>query len=163
MFGVTEDRKGVGLLRYLTVARVDRAHVEEFPSWQFCNDGKWVGDFRKSSHLADGLASEFSISFLPAAKSFVLVYTEIGMSPNILARTAQSPEGPWSDAVKLYSCPEQEWGKRVFCYAAKAHPELCGGSELLITYAANATDFGQLVSDSRLYWPRFVKVTLAEK
>ncbi len=58
----------------------------------------------------------------------------------------------------LYRCPEAGWDRRIFCYAAKAHPELAGGDELLITYVANSFDFRQIVANERLYRPRFVRV-----
>ena len=52
----------------------------------------------------------------------------------------------------------------VFCYAAKAHPELTATrDELLITYAANSWNFWDLFNDARLYWPRFVRVNLEAK
>jgi hypothetical protein len=43
-------------------------------------------------------------------------------------------------------------------YAAKAHPELTG-SDLVLTYATNSFDFGRHLSDSLLYYPRFVRLT----
>jgi hypothetical protein len=64
--------------------------------------------------------------------------------------------------VLVYRCPEMDWAPKVFCYAAKAHPELTKApDELLITYAANAWNFWDLFSDARLYWPRFVRVKLS--
>ena len=50
--------------------------------------------------------------------------------------------------------------KRVFSYAAKAHPHLAGDSELVISYCVNAFDLGTVVNDATLYWPSFVRVTL---
>ena len=84
------------------------------------------------------------MSRLGAAGPYVAVYTEAGLSPRIVARTAAAPEGPWSAAVRLYECPEAGWDKNVFCYAAKAHPELAAAEdELVISYCANSFDFFQ--------------------
>jgi hypothetical protein len=45
----------------------------------------------------------------------------------------------------VYRCPEAAWDKRIFCYAAKAHPMLASASdELIVTYAANSLDFTQI-------------------
>jgi hypothetical protein len=42
-------------------------------------------------------------------------------------------------------------------YAGKAHPELVHPSGgLIATYVANNFDFGQLVEDTTIYFPRFV-------
>jgi hypothetical protein len=158
VYGVDEDRQKGTLKRQLIVARVPADKVDDFASWRFFADGQWTDDSRRAIPLADGMATEFSVSYLPRLRRYVLVYTENGLSANILARASEKPEGPWSEAVKLYTCPESGWDKNIFCYAAKAHPELCEDDELLITYAANSFDFGQVVRDSRLYWPKFVRV-----
>jgi hypothetical protein len=64
----------------------------------------------------------------------------------------------------VYRCPEMNWSPKVFCYAAKAHPELTSApDELLISYAANSWNFWDLFNDARLYWPRFVRVKLSPK
>jgi hypothetical protein len=160
VYGIDEDRQKNPLKRRLIVARVAADKVDEFPSWRFFADGQWTDSFRRASPLADGMASEFSVSYLPRLRRYIVVYTENGLSAKIMARASERPEGPWSEPVKLYACPEAGWDKNIFCYAAKAHPELCGDDELLITYAANSFDFGQVVLDSRLYWPKFVRVTL---
>ena len=89
------------------------------------------------------------------------MYTEGGLSARILPRTAASPWGPWSAATVLYQCPEAGWDKRIFCYAAKAHPSLAAGDELVISYVANSFDFWQVAADARLYWPRFIRVPLS--
>ena len=44
--------------------------------------------------------------------------------------------------------------------AAKAHPELHGGGGVLLTYVANSLDFGTLVNDEALYYPRFLHLRL---
>jgi hypothetical protein len=106
------------------------------------------------------VASEFSVSYQPAAGRYVLVYTEGGLSANIVLRFSPRPEGPWGEPVRVYRCPEAGWDPRIFCYAAKGHPELAAAEdELIVSYMANATDFALLESDARLYRPRFLRVT----
>ena len=52
-----------------------------------------------------------------------------------------------------------DWPVKPFAYAGKAHPELTDApGELIVTYAANSSDFWTLFQDARLYWPRFVRV-----
>ena len=158
VFGTDDHRSGGAASRHLVVARVPAGKVADFSAWRFLAEGDWAVDADGCQGLFDGMATEGSVTFLPRLNQYVCVYSEAGLSPNILARTAEKPEGPWSEPVKLYTCPETGWDKNIFCYSAKAHPELCGDDELLITYAANSFDFGQAVRDSRLYWPKFVRV-----
>ena len=137
--------------------------MKEFSSWRFYRAGEWVADCGKADHLADGLANECSVSYLPALKSYVLVYTESGLSPRILARTADKPWGRWSAPTVIYQCPEACWDKKIFCYSAKAHPELAKDDELVISYVANSFDFWQVAADARLDWPRFIRVRVKPK
>jgi hypothetical protein len=146
--------------RKLLVARVPVDKLAEFPLWRFLARDKWNVDAADAVGQADGLATEFSVSYLPGLKRYALVYTENGLSERILARFSSSPEGPWSDPVLLYKCPETKENKRVFTYAAKAHPHLAGGNELIISYVVNAYEFGSVIDNAELYWPRFVRVTL---
>ncbi|MGH7139770.1 MAG: hypothetical protein ACREHD_28855, partial [Pirellulales bacterium] len=101
-----------------------------------------------------------SVSRLPGGK-YLLVYTENGLSDRILGRTAAMPDGPWSEPVLLYRCPEMANDKGVFSYAAKAHPWTTEANELLISYCVNTWDFARLFEDNAVYRPKFVRVTLA--
>ena len=51
--------------------------------------------------------------------------------------------------------------KRVFCYAAKAHPAPSSGRDLVVSYVVNSFDSWQVAREAKLCWPRFVRVTLA--
>jgi hypothetical protein len=156
-----EERPGKPLLsRTLLVARAPINHLSDFSEWRFYANGKWVTDPADSAGKTNGLATEFSVTYLPSLKQYVLVYTENGLSERIVGRFSEKPEGPWSDPVLLYSCPEMKQSKKVFTYAAKAHPQLASGNELIISYVVNAFDFASVINDPDLYWPRFVKVEL---
>jgi hypothetical protein len=158
VYGTDEDVRPGGRGRYLVVARVRSGDVENFSAWRYYRGGEWVSDFRTADRLVAGMASECSVSNLPALRRYVLVYTEGGLSPRILARVARTPWGPWSAPRLVYECPEAGWDRRIFCYGAKAHPTLADGDELVISYVANSFDFWQVAADARLYWPRFIRV-----
>ncbi|MBK6283498.1 MAG: hypothetical protein IPF54_13360 [Draconibacterium sp.] len=49
--------------------------------------------------------------------------------------------------------------KKDFNYTANAHPEL-RSNEITITYNINNFDFGQLVNDESIYFPRIVKLKI---
>jgi len=156
VFG-TRERKPAGKLMIL--ARAPDAALGNFAAWQFRVRDGWSTNVEAALDLCDGMATEFSVSWLRSARRYVLICSENGLSENIIARTALEPWGPWSPATTVYHCPEAKWNRQVFCYAAKAHPMLSAATnELILTYAANSFDVAQVVNDARLYWPRFVSL-----
>jgi len=159
IYGTDEDINPSGHDRYLIVARVPLADIKDFSAWRFFDGSDWSADFRTSHRMVRGVASECSVSFLPDVKQYVLVYTDGGLSDRILARTAREPIGPWSAATTIYRCPEQGRDKKIFFYAAKAHPSIASGDELVVSYVANSFDFWQVASDASLYIPRFIRVS----
>jgi hypothetical protein len=151
-------RERTGRARTMILARAPADSLADFAAWQFRTSDGWSTNVAGAADLCSGVASEYSVSWLPALRQFVLICSENGLSPNILARPAPKPWGPWSEPAVVYRCPET-WDKKVFCYAAKAHPMLASSpDELIITYAANSFDFSQIINDTRLYWPRFVRL-----
>lgn len=159
VYGIDERRAQGRLNRQMVVARVPAASVRDFASWRYFKDGSWGEDFQGVSSLAGGIASEYSVT--PLGNRYLAVYTEGGLSPRIMGRMADHPWGPWSEAVVLYECAEMARDKKVFCYAAKAHPSLSTGQEVVVSYCVNSFDFWQVAREAHLYWPRFVRVTLA--
>jgi hypothetical protein len=146
--------------RRLLIARAPADRLADFDSWRFFCNGEWKADVKEATVQTEKLGSEMSVSFLPGLKKYALVYSENGLSERILGRFADSPEGPWSDAIVLYTCPEMKKDKKVFTYAAKAHPHLATGNELVISYAVNSFELAPVINNAELYWPRFVRVTL---
>ena len=110
--------------------------------------------------LADGLATEFSVTPNPMGKGYVAVYTESGLSDRIVARFADQPEGPWSAATLLYTSPEMKKDKGVFCYGARAHPWAANRNELVLTYCQNTWEFKNVFQNDSIYRPKFVRVQL---
>lgn len=156
VFG-TRDRKNAG--HTMILARAPETRLDHFASWQFRARNGWTTNVAAAAGLCDGIASEYSVSWLPASRQYVLIYTDHGLSDKIMVRTAPQPWGPWSRPAVVYRCPETRWDKRNFCYAAKAHPMLATApDELIVTHAANSFEFNHLTGDARLYWPRFVRV-----
>ena len=151
-------RERTGPAKTMILARAPADSLADFAAWQFRTSDGWSTNVAGAADLCSGVASEYSVSWMPALRQFVLICSENGLSPNIVARTAPEPWGPWSEPTVVYRCPET-WNKKVFCYAAKAHPMLASSQdELIITYAANSFDFSQIINDTRLYWPRFVRL-----
>lgn len=144
------------------LARVPEGKLDDVSAWQYFSKGDWTNDFQKSTPLFDGVGAEGSVSWQPFLKKFIFVYTD-GIWGTIVMRTAEAPEGPWGEPVKLYQCPEMQISPAVFCYAGKGHPELSASNELLISYAVNSQKESEVFNDTRLYWPRFVRVTFEKR
>ncbi len=144
----------------MILARAPVSRLADYSSWRFYADGRWLSDFRQASRLGADMPHEYSVSYLPALKQYAVVYSQDGLSKNILARLSPDPQGPWGDPIRLYQCPEAEWDHSIFCYAAKAHAILSQTpDQLIITYIANSVDFNKTANDARLYRPRFLRVT----
>jgi hypothetical protein len=146
--------------RKLLVARVAKTQLADFTAWRFLAGGEWKAEAKDATGSATGLATEFSVTHLRELKCFALVYTENGLSDRIVGRFAPAPEGPWSEPVLLYRCPEMKKDRKVFTYAAKAHPHLAGKNEVVISYVVNAFELGPVIDNAELYWPTFVRVQL---
>jgi hypothetical protein len=159
VYGTAEDDRGAVRPKHMILARVPLAMLADFSQWQFYAGGRWVSDFRQASRLVENMPNEYSVNYLAGLKQYALVYSEDGLlSKNILARLSREPQGPWSEAMRLYQCPEARWDASIFCYAAKAHDFLARGpDELVITYIANSVDFNKMANDARLYRPRFLR------
>jgi hypothetical protein len=146
----------------LVMARAPTASVERFEKWEFRATAGWSRQESDASAVADGLSSEVSLHRmdLNGRDCLVLVYSEALLGSGIMARTCTFPDGAWSAAAKLYDCPEPAQDRRLMAYSAKAHPELSGPSELLISYSVNSTDFADVLAHAEKYRPRFVRVPI---
>jgi len=159
IYGTTEVVNGEMRRKSMILARVPATQLGQFDRWRFYSGGQWEADFNKSSGLCSDMANEFSVSFLAAIGKYVLVYSEKGISKNIVVRFAPEPWGPWSEPRRIYACPEADRSTNVFCYAAKGHPDLSDApDELIVTYVANSLDFEKVAADATLYRPRFLRV-----
>jgi hypothetical protein len=160
VYGTVEDAPG---RRRAIVARVASERIWDFAQWRFFAGQGWEPDSGRAAPVCDGVAAELSVSWQPGIGRYVMVHSAAWPSPEMVVRYAAAPEGPWSAPEVFFSCPEAAWDPRVFCYAAKGHPEVDpspGG--LTVTYVANATELALVESDARLYRPRFLRITFLD-
>jgi hypothetical protein len=102
-------------------------------------------------------APEFSVNFSAQLDKFVFVQSE-GFGPTTLAaRTADAPEGPWSEPRDVLRPPES-FAESAFVYAGKAHPEQ-QGADLALTYVPSSMDGVPADPMEDLYYPRFVRAS----
>jgi hypothetical protein len=163
IYGTTEDVIDGFHHKYMILARAPASGLANFDQWEFFAKGKWSADFTGAERLCAGVANEYSVSHLAAVGKYIVVYSDSSDTKNIVARFAPNPWGPWDDPLPFYQCPEARWNKTIVCYAAKGHPDLSEApDELIVTYIANSTDWDTMVSDARLYRPRFIRLRIRD-
>ena len=159
IYGIDEEIVDQRPRKFMILARAPKAGLAHFERWRFYADGLWTADFSRAERLSANLANEYSVSFLPILGNYAAVYTQNGLSKNIVARFGANPWGPWSEPEVLFQCPEMSRGEDIMCYAGKGHPDLSSGpDELIISYIANSEDFYKMAADAELYRPRFVLI-----
>jgi hypothetical protein len=149
--------------KQMLLARCAPSSFARVETWQYFSEAGWSDDPAAAKPLLRGLASEYSVTRLPESKTILLVHTDCGLSPKILARTATAPEGSWSEPSLLFTKPEVVADKGLFGYNGKAHAWACravgpGRGTLLVNYAVNAWEFRRLFDDETVYRPRFVTI-----
>lgn len=146
----------------LLVARCEQDALDRPDEWRFFDGSSWVEDPTAASPVAHGLVSEFTVQPIKRDDrlELVLIQSEPMLGRHVLARTAAAPEGPWSEPKQIYEVKEPSEDKRLMTYAAKGHAHLSRPGELLITYALNSSDIGQIFREPRIYRPHFVRVRL---
>ena len=124
------------------------------PEW-FDSEAGWRSAIGGITPIIKNVQTEFSVHRDADTSKLWLVSVDGFGSTNIVKRTAHKPEGPWSKP-QLIARPEESDRGNVLVYSAKAHPYLTGG-ESTITYCTNSLDFGTLVRDMSIYFPRFLR------
>jgi len=163
VYGFSENGgKGLDFQRHMLLARTPSGKLADFAAWRFYGKGAWHAKPEQAEPLCPGVATEYSVTYLPARKRFLLVTHDLFLSPNIVALTAEHPWGPWSDKTLVYTCPEASAQRGVFCYAAKHQPAFSDDRTLAISYAANANDMSTVLNDPSLYVPRFIRIPAAD-
>ena len=154
-----EENKG-GFYKKMLLARCLNNQVVKFSDWEFFDGSGWSKKLGDAKPLMEGVASEYSVNYVPGLRKFLLVYHDAFLSPDIVGRTSLNPWGPWSEKIRLHTCEEKSWSSEVFCYAGKVQPWLSKEDEIIISYAANAKSLAGVINDARLYWPTFIRVKI---
>ena len=128
------------------------------------NKGEWLSEPTDPVVLFEDAAPEMSVTQACGLPGLWAIYSPKGLSSDILARHADRPEGPWSAPILLFHCPESDSNPSIFCYGAKAHPELttCAG-EFVVSYCLNLKQFKQHQTNPTIYFPHFIRVKIATR
>ncbi|HXJ22377.1 MAG TPA: DUF4185 domain-containing protein [Polyangia bacterium] len=123
---------------------VVRAPLESAPdptAWTAWDGAAWNADLTGAATVLHGPPGDLSVSFNAHLGAFLAVYSGI-FSNDVWMRTAPRPEGPWSDARKLFTAIPPTSSSDTD-YAGKEHPELArdGGAQLVVSTARSTGNF----------------------
>ncbi len=146
----------VGADKNLVAARVKPKYFEDFSRWTYWNGKTWTKEMAQLQRITNAVSNELSITPLPDGR-FALIFQVMGLSDKVGMRIGASPVGPFGEIQEIWRTPEADQG--LFCYNAKAHPNLSKPGELLISYNTITPDFWKdIQQDAHIYRPRFIRL-----
>jgi hypothetical protein len=131
------------------------------PQWWF--NGEWA-ERKTKEPVPPSLfigGTEYSVHWDTRLKKYLQITSHGFGAGSIGLRMADRIQGPWTEPLLFYK-PDYTGVTRPFMYAAKAHPEL-KAEGLVITYNVNSFDFGELVENQEIYFPKFLEVRITKK
>jgi hypothetical protein len=151
----------IGKDKNLYAARVKPKYFEDFSQWTYWNGQAWTPDIHQLKTITNAVSNELSVTPLPDGR-YALVFQVLGLSDKVGMRIGDSPAGPFGDIREIWRTPEADQG--LFCYNAKAHPNLSKPGELLISYNTITLDFwNDIQQDAHIYRPRFIRLKWVDK
>jgi hypothetical protein len=138
------------------LARVPLSDVLNLGAWEY-----YAGNSNWSPNLSDAKAvfkgnDIMSVLYSPYVERYLAIYSQ-PLDKQTMLRTAPSPEGPWSKAVKVFdaTAPINNTG---WVYDALAHPEYTamGDNTIYITYSRQTA---LLTSEVRLVAVEIEKIS----
>ncbi len=155
--GLNVHPAGVARLALDVLLKMDMA---QFEYWDGSN---WVKDIGASAVIFPDGAPEMTVTKLQGEPFLVATYMP-PLTADICMRFAKKPEGPWSEPLKVFRCPEADitvLDHKNSVYSAKAHPELSREpDEIVVSYCSNPGEMKHYLSRPDLYYPRFITVKL---
>lgn len=154
--------------QYLVRKQIKDIDKPDIPFEYYARNKKWKQGIKPNDmfEIAKGFRCN-SVNFHPDIKKWVMISDILFMDNKIKMRTAPSLEGPWSDEMVIYEIPEMTPGnslydKSNFCYLAREQKQYYDAKNhsMLITYDINNTDFSKIISNSKIYTPKVIKVPL---
>ena len=109
------------------------ANVLDRSAWRFyAGDGNWSAQIADAVPAFDG-ENILSVSWNSYLQQYLAVFSA-PLSLDVMMRTAPSPEGPWSLAIKAFTAMQPASGN---VYDAQAHSEydLNGGQTIYVSYS----------------------------
>jgi hypothetical protein len=159
-YGTVEPPRGVHLVHLVRwpLARAAAGDLSA-PEWWAGETAGWVRDAPPGAELPpvfSGAQTEFTVHPHAGSRGFLQVQTSGFGAAELSFRWSPRLTGPWPAPRRFFRPPEAD-RPDAFIYQGKAHPHL-RGAPLVLTYTVNTTaGLGTLVSDTSLYYPRFLR------
>jgi hypothetical protein len=123
------------------LARVPLDRALDRAEWRFYTGSIWSADWQAAKPVMMDACPQMSVTWNAYLGKYVAVNTRI-LSSLLSIRTADRPEGPWSEPIFVRGLPSPApfpWIKPAF-----VHPELArdGGRVQIVTYARNSVFAG---------------------
>jgi hypothetical protein len=151
----------IGQDKNLVAARVKPKYFEDFSQWKYWNGHDWTHDIMQLKGITNAVSNELSVTPLPDGR-YALIFQVMGLSDKVGMRIGDSPVGPFGEIQEIWRTPEADEG--LYCYNAKAHPNLSKPGELLISYNTITLDFWKdIQQNGHIYRPRFIRLKWENK
>ena len=151
LYGVVQDNKGI---QNCYLARVLQNKIEDLTDYEYYTGNEnWSKEIDKATPVFSSMPNELSVSYNKFLKKYLAVHS-LDLTGKIVARTSDTPWGPWSDYVELYQVDMKRTMDLPYpqlIYAGKEHPYFSreDGKILYITFI----EFEE-------YYPHLIEVTL---
>ena len=106
-------------------------------AWRFHRNGDWVEDIDRAKPLFSA-HDILSVHAHAGLDVFVAIYSK-PLSNGVMLRTAPAPEGPWSEAVRVFDAEPADSGAAP--YSALAHAEYDEPDAIWVTYFRETAPF----------------------
>ncbi len=137
---------GNGFTKPMHVARVPMTGILDRSQWRFwAGSGTWSASASDAVQIFDG-SDQLSVYWSPFLGRYVAMYLE-PLSQNAVARTADRPEGPWSDPTLMFVAKAPSSGGLDYSGTAHLEMQLDGGRLEYFTYVR---DTGTLSQERRV-------------
>lgn len=148
---------------YLLRWRREAVYRGDLSNVEWWIDGRWTQRLSREpipKPLFQG-GTEYSVHWDQKIKKYVQVQSFGFGEASIGVRLSNRIEGPWSEPAIFFK-PDYSGIPEPMMYSAKAHPELRNPNGVYVTYNLNA-DFGFLVKNQSIYFPKFITLQIREK
>lgn len=153
-FGVKEPATHETYLLRFEKEKLIKGDLSNIEWWHNNTWDEKINEEPKSSSLFIG-QTEFSVHYDQKLKKYIQIQTHGFGKASIGYRLADQLYGPWTEPILIYTPDLEE--EREFVYTANAHPELKSDG-LIITYNINNGDFGRLINNEEIYFPKIIEL-----
>ncbi len=143
----------------MIIARTQE-NIKNFDAWEFYDGENWNSSFQIVTEPSLG---NYSVDYMPAIDKYIITDTSL---ESINFRLGDTPVGPWSEPIFLYTPPELDQIDQSWVYAAKLHihhphfPE--DENKIILSYVINSFKKGATVTNPKVYVPYFLEIDFSE-